>query len=186
MKIRSLILLSLLALLPFSGSAQLNFDVEPEGKEPFEVGKWYFGASLSSLNLSYSGASKTNFGVAAKVGYLVDDNLMLLFDGGFNHDGNDGIADYMHVGLGARYYIQQNGLFLGANCQYAHARHNYNDVMPGVEVGSVIRMTVVKTVTNAPVAYSGVFTFDSVDPVDRVEVEMHVPKGMRFFDEAER
>ena len=52
--------------------------------------------------------------------------------------------------------------------------------LPGVEVGSVIRATVVKTVTNAPVAYTGVFTFDSVDPVDRVEVEMHVPKGMRF------
>ena len=151
MKIRSLILLSLLALLPFSGSAQLNFDVEPEGKEPFEVGKWYFGASLSSLNLSYSGASKTNFGVAAKVGYLVDDNLMLLFDGGFNHDGNDGIADYMHVGLGARYYIQQNGLFLGANCQYAHARHNYNDVMPGVEVGYAFFIS--RTVTIEPSIY---------------------------------
>ena len=52
--------------------------------------------------------------------------------------------------------------------------------LPGVEVGSVIRATVVKTVTNAPVAYTGVFTFDSVDPVDRVEVEMHVPRGMRF------
>ena len=46
--------------------------------------------------------------------------------------------------------------------------------LPGVEVGSVIRATVVKTVTNAPVAYTGQFTFDSVDPVDRVEVEMHV------------
>jgi len=52
--------------------------------------------------------------------------------------------------------------------------------LPGVEVGSVIRATVVKTVTNAPVAYTAQFTFDSVDPVDRVEVEMHVPKGMRF------
>ena len=126
-------------------------NIGPEGKEPFEVGRCYFGASLSSLNLSYSGASKTNFGVAAKVGYLVDDNLMLLFDGGFNHDGNDGIADYMHVGLGARYYIQQNGLFLGANCQYAHARHNYNDVMPGVEVGYAFFIS--RTVTIEPSIY---------------------------------
>lgn len=52
--------------------------------------------------------------------------------------------------------------------------------LPGVEVGSVIRATVVRTVTNSPVAYAGQFTFDSVNPVDHEEVELHVPKGMRF------
>jgi len=52
--------------------------------------------------------------------------------------------------------------------------------LPGVEVGSVIRATVVRTVTNAPVAYTGQFIPGAVDPVDHEEFELHVPKGMRF------
>lgn len=52
--------------------------------------------------------------------------------------------------------------------------------LPGVEIGSVIRTTVVRTVTNAPVAYSGLFTFGARDPEDYESVELHVPAGMRF------
>ena len=44
----------------------------------FEQGKLYFGSSLSSLDLSYSGSSKLNLGMGAQAGYLVDDNLMVL------------------------------------------------------------------------------------------------------------
>ncbi|MBQ4199879.1 MAG: DUF3857 domain-containing protein [Kiritimatiellae bacterium] len=52
--------------------------------------------------------------------------------------------------------------------------------LPGVEIGSVIRATVVKTVTNAPVPYTGFYTLDAVDPEDLDEIELHVPAGMRF------
>jgi hypothetical protein len=34
-----------------------------------------------------------------------------------------------------RYYIIQNGIYLGAGATYKHANHNYNDIMPGVEIG---------------------------------------------------
>ena len=37
--------------------------------------------------------------------------------------------------MGGRYYIEQNGIYLGVNCKLLHANHDYNDVMPGVEVG---------------------------------------------------
>ena len=52
--------------------------------------------------------------------------------------------------------------------------------LPGVEVGSVIRYTVVHTVTNAPTPFASFMTFDSTQPVDRMTVKMTVPDGMPF------
>mgnify|MGYP001688856626 FL=1 len=46
----------------------------------FEAGKVYAGASLTGLNLSYSGSSDLNLGMQAKLGYLPVDNAMLLVD----------------------------------------------------------------------------------------------------------
>ena len=42
----------------------------------FEAGKYYVGASVSGLSLSYNGSEKASFGLQAKGGYLFDDNLM--------------------------------------------------------------------------------------------------------------
>ena len=53
----------------------------------------------------------------------------------YSHNDKSGMADAASVGLGGRYYIIQNGLYLGANCRLIHANHSYNDIMPGVEVG---------------------------------------------------
>ena len=39
------------------------------------------------------------------------------------------------VSIGGRYYIIQNGLYLGAGVKLVHANTNYNDFMPGIEVG---------------------------------------------------
>ncbi len=100
----------------------------------FEQDKVYVGASLSGLNLSYSGASELNLGVQAKAGYFVDDGLMLFGEVGYDHAGKN-TSDYFSAGVGGRYYITQNGIFLGANCKYVHANSNYNDLMPGVEIG---------------------------------------------------
>ena len=52
--------------------------------------------------------------------------------------------------------------------------------LPGVEIGSVIRYTVVYTVTNAPIAYTSFMSFDSTQPVDRSTAKMTVPDGMPF------
>ena len=100
----------------------------------FEQGKKYVGASLSGLDLSYNGSKELSFGVSGKAGCFVADNLLLYGTAGFDHAGKNA-DDYFHVGAGGRYYITQNGIFLGANAKFVHANSNYNDLMPGIEVG---------------------------------------------------
>ncbi len=116
----------------------------------FEKGKVYCGASLSSLGLSYNGSSELNFGVHGQVGYLFADNLMGVGTLSYNHYGQSGVDDYFAAGVQGRYYIIQNGLYLGAGVKYAHTG-NYNDVMPGVEVGYAFFVS--KTVTIEPAIY---------------------------------
>ena len=62
-----------------------------------------------------------------------------------------GSHDSFAVGLGGRYYIEQNGVFLGANCKFVHAGKSYNDIMPGVEVGYAFFLS--RTVTVEPAIY---------------------------------
>lgn len=117
----------------------------------FEKDKIYVGASLSGLDLSYNGKNDLHLGVEGKLGYLVEDNWMILADAGYQHVGDDDVADEIYAGVGGRYYIVQNGLFLGANAKLIHASHDYNDIMPGVEVGYAFFLS--KTVTIEPSIY---------------------------------
>ena len=98
----------------------------------FEQGKKYVGASLTGLNLSYSGSEKGHLGVMAKGGYLLSDNLMAT--GWASYETQTDISDALTVGAGGRYYIIQNGLFLGAGVTFKHAE-DYNHFMPTVQVG---------------------------------------------------
>ena len=52
--------------------------------------------------------------------------------------------------------------------------------LPGVEIGSVLRYSWVVDVTNSPVAYNFQNAFESVQPIERLDVEMHVPENMPF------
>jgi len=115
----------------------------------FEQGKVYAGASLTGLNLSYNGSEKFNIGLQAKAGYFWLDNVMLLGEVGYQHSAHT--SDAFTVGAGGRYYMPQNGIFLGANCKLIHANGNYNDVMPGVEVGYAFFIS--RTVTIEPSIY---------------------------------
>lgn len=117
----------------------------------FEEGKVYCGASLSGLNLSYNGAEELNLGLDAKVGYMFDDNLMLLGLAGYNHNGREGAHDSFTLGAQGRYYMSQNGLYLGAGVKLVHANSNYNDVMPGIELG--YSFFVSRTVAIEPALY---------------------------------
>ncbi len=74
----------------------------------FEQGKWYVGASLSGLDISYSGAEEFNLGLDAKAGYLLADDWMLLGQFGYQHSGLEGASDMLTFGIGGRYYIMQN------------------------------------------------------------------------------
>lgn len=119
-------------------------------KAQFEQGKVYCGASLSGLNLSYNGDSELNLTVDAKAGYLFADNLMGVGQVSYHHSGAAGVNDYLSVGAQGRYYIIQNGLYLGVGAKYIHSG-GYNDLMPGVEVGYAFFVS--KTVTIEPGLY---------------------------------
>lgn len=98
----------------------------------FEQGKMYLNTSLTGLDLSYSGATDLHLGFEAKGGYLVEDNWMVLGQAGI--DTQNGYTA-LNIGVGGRYYIIQNGIYLGANASYRHGNGGYNDFMPGIEVG---------------------------------------------------
>ncbi|MCH3995818.1 MAG: hypothetical protein LKG14_00170 [Prevotella sp.] len=118
----------------------------------FEANKTYIGGSLSGLNLNYNGKDNLHFGVQVQVGRLIADNLMVLGQAGYEHTGGDSdIPDNAMVGAGLRYYIIQNGLYLGLNGKLIHANHNYNDLMPGLEVGYAFFLS--RTVTLEPAVY---------------------------------
>lgn len=101
----------------------------------FEKGKTYVGGSLTGLNAKYTGSDKFSIGVQAQGGYLIADDFMLYGQASYEHSGNKAISDKYSAGIGTRYYIEQNGIYLGVNCKYVHAGKKFNDVMPGVEVG---------------------------------------------------
>ena len=81
----------------------------------FEQGKYYVSGSLTGLNMSYSGSEKFNLGIEAKGGYMFADNWMALVLAGFHHSGQDGVDDSFEAGVGGRYYIIENGLYMGVN-----------------------------------------------------------------------
>lgn len=114
----------------------------------FEKGKVYLGASLSGMNLSYSGSEKLKFGVEAKGGYMVDDNVLLL--GEVNYSKQHEMPFSIGVGVGGRYYIVQNGLYLGASVGYKHC-DDFSDLKPSVQVGYAFFLN--RTVTIEPELY---------------------------------
>ena len=79
----------------------------------FEEEKVYVGGSLTGLDLNYNGNNGFSFGVQARGGYFLEDNWLVLGQVAFEHSGHKTVPDYISVGAGLRYYIVQNGLFLG-------------------------------------------------------------------------
>ncbi|MBO6189563.1 MAG: outer membrane beta-barrel protein [Alloprevotella sp.] len=99
----------------------------------FEKGTKYVGASFSNFGLSYSKKSKFSIGVNAEAGYCFADSWMLRANVGYTYQKN--AANDFTAGAGVRYYILQNGLFLGAGVEYKHQRPNFNDLLIPVEIG---------------------------------------------------
>ena len=116
----------------------------------FESGKQYCGASLTGLNLSYNGSEDLNLGLQAKAGYFLEDDMMLVAQAEYKHSGLEGVKDYWALGAQGRYYIEQNGIYLGAGVKLIHTG-SYNDVMPGLEVGYAFFIG--KQVTLEPAVY---------------------------------
>ena len=117
----------------------------------FQKGKGYLGASLTGVDLNYTGKNGFSLGVEAKAGYLLEDNWMVLAQASLKHNGAEGVPSSFTAGVGGRYYIVQNGLYLGANLKYLHADHSYDDLMPGAEVGYAFYVN--RSVTIEPAVY---------------------------------
>lgn len=143
----------------------------------FQKGKAYLGASLTGVDLNYTGKNGFNLGVEAKAGYLLEDNWMVLAQASFKHNGSETTPDYFTAGVGGRYYIVQNGLYLGLNVKYLHADYSYNDLMPGAEVGYAFYVN--RSVTIEPAVY-----YDhSFNNSDYSSVGLKIGIGIYLFDD---
>lgn len=98
----------------------------------FEKGKIYVGASLSGFDVSCNGAGNGKYSVNAIGGYTFEDNMMITGQVGLSHQ--NGGTDYL-LGAGYRYYLAQNGIYLGASLKYSYESGGHDDLMPGIQVG---------------------------------------------------
>ena len=115
---------------------------------PFTQGKIYVGASLSNTDLSYNGLSKGHLGISGKVGYFFADNL--LGTAQLSYEKYKDIPYSISLGAGCRFYIEQNGLYLGASAVFKH-RDEFDDLLPSVQVGYSFFIN--RTVTIEPDLY---------------------------------
>jgi len=132
------------ALAALTASAQQSFD-----RPPFGEGKFYVATSLSGLDLHYTGLEDWKLDLTAKGGFLFTDNWMVT--GQFQYDWRKHDANAFMLGAGLRYYIEQNGLYLGAGANYVHKWHDYDDFMPTVQLGYSFFLN--RTVTLEPEVY---------------------------------
>lgn len=82
----------------------------------FEKGKWILNPSITGLEFSHdTGTDKTSFGLEAKGGAFLLDNVALLVHAGaaWNSGGSD--LDVYTLGVGGRYYFDKIGVYLGAD-----------------------------------------------------------------------
>ena len=101
-------------------------------KAQFEKNTCYFSTSFSGLNLSYSNNEKFTFGMDLNGGIFVEDAWMLYGKLGYAHTRYE---DNVSLGVGGRYYIKQNGLYLGLGLQYEHVLKNVNNLQLCPEIG---------------------------------------------------
>ena len=139
------IIVMMMALL---ATMSVNAQYLNDSRTPFTQGKVFVGASLSSTDLSYSGLTEGRLSVQGKVGYFFADNL--LGTAQVSYEKYKDIPYYISLGAGGRYYIEQNGLFLGASAIYKH-QSDFDDFMPSVQLGYSFFIN--RTVTIEPEIY---------------------------------
>ncbi len=98
----------------------------------FTQGNAFLGASLTGLDLSYSKDQKFGFGLEAKAGYFITDDIMLQAEAGFDIRKEE--FESIFVAAKGRYYVKDK-LYLGAGAKLQHRYKNYNDFIITPEVG---------------------------------------------------
>lgn len=105
----------------------------------FEKGTKYANTSLTGFDLSYM-KNNFHFGLDAKAGYFIEDAWMLYGQLGYNLQnikGNGNDLNSLSIGVGGRYYIEQNGLYLnmGLKLDHQYNRTSFNNLYLTPEVG---------------------------------------------------
>lgn len=114
----------------------------------FEQGKKYASASLSGLDLNFNDSENWKFDLNLKGGYMFEESWMLTGELGYGYHKYE--PNYFLLGAGVRYYIEQNGLFLGAGANYVHRLYK-DDFMPTIQLGYSYFIS--RTVTIEPELY---------------------------------
>ncbi len=125
----------------------------------FDKGKMYVATTFDGVGISYSKATKFQFGIGGNVGYMFAKDLMLIGRAGFDFSNKK--MQEVYVGADCRYYIEQNGLFLQAGLKYAHECGNYNDIAISPEVGYCFFLN--KSLTLEPAVYYNISLNDFSD-----------------------
>ena len=112
------LMMSMVALMM---AMSVNAQYLNDSKTPFEEGKFYVNAAWSGSTLSYSKSTDFVFGIGAKAGYFIIDNLMGVAIADFNSSGS---FDFMktQLGVGARWYFDTVGIYVGGIAKYVYTK----------------------------------------------------------------
>ena len=123
----------MMAALGLMMAMSANAQYLNDSQTPFEQGKFYVGASTSSLNLSYHKSNDWSLGLQAKAGYLFLDNWMVVGMLDYRNIGS-GSSVTTQLGAGARYYFSSNGIYASLLAKYAHTT-GFDDFQPEISAG---------------------------------------------------
>lgn len=138
--------LALVCLLAVAGTARAQF----------EKGKWVVNPSVTGLGFSYdTQLDRASFGFDVNGGAFLLDNVALLIRGGLNWNEGGSDLDVYSLGVGGRYYIEQVGIYMGANVnvdRYDYGRGaDHTKFSLGLEAGYAFFVS--RTVTLEPAVY---------------------------------
>lgn len=151
----------IVAAIALMMAMSVNAQYLNDSKTPFEEGKFYVNAALSTASLSYSKATDFNIGIDAKAGYFLFDNLMAVGVAGFSSVSNGSLIT-TQLGAGARWYFDTVGIYLGGIAKYVYERQkveisdmtlhtSVNDFRPEINAGYTFFLN--RNVTVEPEAY---------------------------------
>ena len=144
------LLFTMLCGLMFSVAGQAQTD-----RLPFAKDKIYASAGLSNFDFNWNKNESWHMDLNAKCGYLFEDDWMIT--GTLGYDWHKKSDNTFTIGAGLRYYIKQNGLYLGASANYLNSP-SYKDFMPSVQCGYAYFLN--RTVTIEPEVYYNLSTKD--------------------------
>ena len=161
-----------------AANAQYRQNPAPQYRQdtpPFGQGKLYFGTAMSSFDIG-SLAKKFHVDLSAKGGYMLTDNILALGDVSYNYKKDAAPEGVFSLGAGMRYYIEQNGLFLGAGAKLYDITNDL-DFQPNLSLGYAFFLS--RTVTVEPELYFNLSTED----IDNSNYGFRIGFGIYLFNE---